>query len=135
MPAGHFALNQARESAEKIIDALHTPGEAKPRTYRKAAHKEYLMVARGRKRSRAFVRKSIRKQLGYLSRDLAHIDAILAGGKPLDGKLVARLETIQKVVQQQKSMYNSATQSVDKRIVSLIRQFHRLITIGSSVYA
>lgn len=62
--------------------------QTKPRSYRKEAHKKYLKFARSRKRSRAFVRKSIRKQLSYLSRNLTHIDDMLADGKSLNGKPV-----------------------------------------------
>lgn len=131
-PQDTALLNEAREYAERIIDTLHTPGEAKPRTYRKEAHKEYLRFSRSRKRSRAFVRKSIRKQLGYLSRDLAHIDVMLAGGKVLDGKPAARLETIRKVFEQQKYMYDNETHSVENRIVSLSRPFLRPIVRGKA---
>jgi len=98
-PQDMTLLNEARECAEKIIDALHAPGEAKPRTYREKARGDYLKFARKRNRSRTFMRKSIKKQLGYLSRDLAHIDAMLTGGRALDAKLHARLETIRNLVQ------------------------------------
>lgn len=120
-PQDTSLLNEARESAEKIIDELFTTGEGvKPRTYRKEAHKEYLKFARRRKRTKSFVRKAIRKQLGYLSRDLSHIDAMLAGGKILDAKLSARLDTIRKIYEQQKFMYDLKTHCVENRIVSLI---------------
>jgi len=123
-PQDTTLLNEARECAEKIIDVLHTPDEPKPRTYRKQAHKEYLKFARSRKRSRTFVRKSIRKQLGYLSRDLTHIDTMLADGKFLNGKLANQLETIRTVFKQQKYMVDNDTHSVADRIVSLILRIH-----------
>jgi len=131
-PQDTALLNEARESAEKIIDALHTIGEPKPRTYRKEAHKEYLKFARSRKRTKSFVRKTIRKQLGYLSRDLGHIDAMLASGKVLGEKLFNRLETIRKVYEQQKFMYDQQTHSVEDRIVSLSRPFIRPIVRGKA---
>lgn len=131
-PQDMTLLNEARECAEKIIDALHTPGEAKPRTYREKARGDYLRFARKRNRSRAFVRKSIKKQLGYLSRDLAHIEAMLAGGRALDAKLYARLETIRKVYEQQKHMYDNDIHSVEDRIVSISRPFIRPIVRGKA---
>ena len=132
-PQDTSLLNEARESAEKIIDELFTTGEGvKPRTYRKQARKEYLKFARSRKRTKAFVRKAIRKQLGYLSRDLSHIDAMLAGGKILGAKLSARLDTIRKVYEQQKFMYDHKTHSVENRIVSLSRPFIRPIVRGKA---
>ncbi len=132
-PQDTALLNEARESAEKIIDVLFTTGEGvKPRTYRKEAHREYLKFARSRKRTKPFVRKAIRKQLGYLFRDLAHIDAMLAGGKVLSEKLSTRLETIQKVYDQQKYMYDKKTHSVEDRIVSLSQPFIRPIVRGKA---
>ena len=132
-PQDTSLLNEARESAEKIIDELYTPAEGtKPRTYRKEAHKEYLKFARCKKRSSAFVRKAIRKQLGYLSRDLSHINVMLTGGKTLSGKLSTRLDTIRKVYEQQKFMYDQQTHSVENRIVSLSRPFIRPIVRGKA---
>lgn len=132
-PQDTALLNEARESAEKIIDALFTTGDGvKPRTYRKEAHKEYLKFSRSRKRTKSLVRKAIRKQLGYLSRDLAHIDAMLATGKILGAKLSARLDTIRKVYAQQKFMYDQQTHSVEDRVVSLSRPFIRPIVRGKA---
>ncbi len=132
-PQDTSLLNEAREIAEKIIDELFTTGEGvKPRTYRKEAHKKYLKFARSRKRTKSFVRKALRKQLGYLSRDLAHIDAMLAGGKILGAKLSARLDTIRKVYEQQKFMYDHKTHSVENRIVSLSQPFIRPIVRGKA---
>lgn len=132
-PQDTSLLNKARESAEKIIDVLFTSGEGtKPRTYRKEAHKEYLKFAKCRKRSKNFVKKAIRKQLGYLSRDLSHIDTMLASGKTLGKKLSSRLDTIRKVFEQQKFMYDQQTHSVENRIVSLSRPFIRPIVRGKA---
>lgn len=132
-PQDTSLLNEARESAEKIIDALHTPGVGvKPRTYRKEARKEYLKFAKRRKRSASFIRKAIRKQLGYLSRDLSHIDTMLAAGKILSTKLSARLDVIQKVYEQQKYMYDARTHSVEDRIVSLSQPFILPIVRGKA---
>ena len=132
-PQDTSLLNEARESAEKIIDELYEIGEGtKPRTYRKQAHKEYLKFARSKKRTTTFVRKAIRKQLGYLSRDLSHIDTMMTSGKNLSAKMLARLNTIRKVYEQQKFMYDNQTHSVENRIVSLSRPFIRPIVRGKA---
>jgi len=132
-PQDTSLLNEARECAEKIIDELYTPGEGtKPRTYRKQAHKDYLKFARRRKRTEAFTRKCIKKQLSYLSRDLSHIDTMLECGKSLGHKWVNRLETILKVYEQQKFMVDHHTHSVSDRIVSLSRPFIRPIVRGKA---
>lgn len=132
-PQDTSLLNEARECAEKIIDELYTVGEgAKPRTYRKEAHKEYLKFARRKRRIASFVRKAIRKQLGYLSRDIGHIDNMLVGGKILSEKLSNRLDTIRKVYAQQRYMYDNHTHSVPDRIVSLSKPFIRPIVRGKA---
>jgi transposase, IS5 family len=73
-------LNQAREHTEKIIDALHnqikSPVKKKPRTYRNRARKEYLTLAKNRKPRRKERRKTIKKQLQYIKRNLANIEAM-----------------------------------------------------------
>ncbi len=131
-PQDTSLLNEARECAEKLIDTLHTCGEPKPRTYRKEAYREYLKFARKRKRPASFVRKAIKKQLGYLSRDLGYIDVMLADGKVLNERQSERLDTIRKIYEQQEFMYDNRTHSVDDRIVSLSRPFIRPIVRGKA---
>ena len=74
-------LNQARKSTEQLIDRLHTPGENKPRTYRKRAYKDYLALVRCRKPAAKKILKSIGKQLSYLRRNLESIEKQLQQGK------------------------------------------------------
>jgi hypothetical protein len=73
--------NESREKCEEIIDklfirALH--GTVKPMTYRETARKDYLTVAKRKKRTRSELKTAIRKQLGYVKRDLKTIDRLLA---------------------------------------------------------
>ena len=41
----------------------------KPRTYRRRARKDYLSIAKRKKKSKKIIRKAIRKQLSYVTRD------------------------------------------------------------------
>lgn len=71
-------LNEARENAEKLLDALHDPADGmKPRTYCQRARKDYLKYARCRKHIVKMTRKAIGKQLSYLKRDLEAIEGKL----------------------------------------------------------
>ena len=72
-------LNAARKEAERMIDLLYKQAGPckKPRDYRRIAKKEYLAFSKKRKRTKKQVRKAIRKQLGYLKRDLGHIERLL----------------------------------------------------------
>ena len=57
-------LDEARENAEQIIDALQEQStEKKPRTYRNKAHKDSLKYIRSRKHTEKKTREAIRKQL------------------------------------------------------------------------
>lgn len=72
-PTDISLLNQARKLTERFIDTLHVPlmgSVRKPRTDRNQAQKAYLSVAKQRKPRRSTIRKQIRKQLGYLRRNL-----------------------------------------------------------------
>lgn len=131
-PQDAALLNEARENTEKLIDTLHTPGEKKPRTYRQKAHKDYLALARTRKPGRKKIRKAIKKQLGYLSRNLGYIDSMLTAGKCLTDRQKERFKTIRKVYEQQKYMYENNCHSIPDRIVSLSQPYLRPIVRGKA---
>lgn len=126
-------LNEARENAEKLLDVLHDPADGKkPRNYRKRARKDYLKYARSRKHTAQKTRAAIRKQLGYLKRDLDAIDAKLSLGKKLSQRQNERLGTLRKIYEQQKYMYDNKVHSVSDRIVSVSQPFIRPIVRGKA---
>ena len=126
-------LNEARENAEKLLDALHDPADGKkPRTYRKRARKDYLKYTRCRKHTAKTTRKAIGKQLSYLKRDLEAIDGKLLLGKVLADRQMERLSTLRTIYQQQKYMYDNRTHSVPNRIVSVSQPFVRPIVRGKA---
>ena len=126
-------LNEARENAEKLLDVLHDPADGKkPRSYRKRARKDYLNYIRSKKHTAKKTRTVIRKQLNYLKRDLNSIDAKLSMGKILTERQMFRLETLHKIYNQQKYMYDNKVHSVPDRIVSVSRPFVRPIVRGKA---
>jgi hypothetical protein len=130
-------LNQAREDAEAIIDALWDSGKGKvkPRTYRRLARKAYLSFSHQRKPGKKKIRKAIGKQLGYLFRDLGHIDRMLdecEGSFPLTSKQQRRLWVIRELYRQQAWMYNNRKHSIEDRIVSLSQPHVRPIVRGKA---
>lgn len=126
-------LDEARENAEQIIDALQEQStEKKPRTYRSKAHKDSLKYMRSRKHTEKKTREAIRKQLQYLRRDLSIIDTMLQSNLKLSLKLELRLETLRKIYEQQKYMYDNRTHSVPDRIVSVSQPFIRPIVRGKA---
>ena len=133
-PTDISLLNEAREKLEAMIDDLHASGKTegkKPRTYRKRARWDYLRYARNRKPSLKFLSKSIRKQLGYVARDLSYLKSIL-GQYPsaLSDRQAALLATIHTLYEQQREMYDKGTHTVQDRIVSLSQPHVRPIVRG-----
>ena len=131
-PQDASLLNQARESSEKLIDSLHTPGEQKPRTYRRIAHKDYLTLVRCKKPTAKKLRKAISKQLSYLRRNLSSIEKQLMNGKHLTPAEQNRLSVLKEIYAQQKYMYDNKTHSVPNRIVSLSQPWIRPIVRGKA---
>jgi IS5 family transposase len=138
-PTDLSLLNEAREGTEAIIDALYEQVRnsvtQKPRTYRKQARSEYLSITKQRKVRGKTMRKAIRKQLGYVKRNLAHIDALVEAGatlSALDKSLYRRLLVIAELYRQQQSMYDQQQHRIDNRIVSLSQPHIRPIVRGKA---
>jgi hypothetical protein len=72
-------LNEAREILEATIDDIcETFNYYKPRMYRENARKDYLNIAKCKKRTAKKLHKAIKKQLQYVNRDLRYLDDLLA---------------------------------------------------------
>lgn len=126
-------LNEARGNLETMIDTVcHEHNEPKPRTYRVNARKDYLALAKQRRRTSKAIRNAIKKQLQYVRRDLGYIDAFLKEGKALSAKDAVRLGTIRKVFEQQLYMYENKVHSVPDRIVSISQPYIRPIVRGKA---
>ncbi len=132
-------LNQAREQTEKLIDQLYeqvrTKLGKKPRTYRRIARKDYLELAKQRRPKRKKLRKAIRKQLSYLRRNLAHIDALMEAGaslSELNQQNYRLLLVVSELFRQQQWMYHNQTNRIEDRIVSLNQPHLRPIVRGKA---
>lgn len=130
-------LNKAREKSEEIIDILHDRFigiKQKPRTYRKKARKNFLSIAKSKRISRSKRRKAIRKQLGYLGRNLKSIDMLVKEGSLFDlGNVEYKnLLVINEVFRQQKWMYDNKEHKINDRIVSISQPHVRPIKRGKA---
>ena len=130
-PTDTGLLNKAREQSERLIDLLWEPGSGlrKPRTYRQEARKQYLTLARNKRPGRQQIRKTCRKQLGYLKRNLRIIEELMQD-KALDGRDLEQLQVLQKIASQQTDMYEKQTNRVPDRIVSVHQPWVRPIVRG-----
>lgn len=138
-PTDLSLLNEAREATEAIIDLLYeqvrTTVPYKPRTYRQEAHKAYLSVTKQRKARGKTMRKAIRKQLGYVKRNLAHLDALVEAGATLsvlNQSLYRKLLVIAELYRQQQSMYDQRQHRIEHRIVTLSQPHIRPIVRGKA---
>ena len=127
-------LNEAREKLEDMI--CRVSGEYnyyRPRMYREKARKDYLALAKCRKRSAKKIRKAIRKQLQYIRRDLGYITNLLENnGVTLSCSDAQMLDTLQALYAQQQYMFTNNTHSVENRIVSISQPYIRPIVRGKA---
>lgn len=160
-PTDAGLLNTARQESERFIDLLYKQSSYpyKPRTYRRIARTEFLNFSKNRRKSKKVIRKFIRKQLGYLKRNLSHIDKLLDHIKetrtlqredilkenqtnfyqkvlpnPLRFPLSWRDQKIYWVIQllyeQQQQMYDDKMHSVKDRVVNIYQPYVRPIPRG-----
>ena len=127
-------LNEARENLESIIDDIcYAYNFNKPRMYRKNARKDYLNLAKCKKRTKKKIRAAIKKQLQYIHRDLGYIEMFLIyNGVELSEKQTKRLAVIQELYEQQKYMYDNNIHTVKDRIVSISQPYIRPIVRGKA---
>ena len=72
-----------------------------------------------KKRTAKKVRKAIGQQLSYIKRNLKTIENLPVKTYSLPKQLRAKLETVKKLYEQQKYMYDNHTHSVPDRIISI----------------
>jgi len=130
-------LNKAREKSEQIIDILHEArgrGYKKPRTYRQRARRQFLSIAKDKRMSRKKIRKCLRRQLGYLRRNLNSIDQLgeHQGFTLLGRRHYKELLVISEVYRQQQWMYENRSHRIDDRIVSISQPHVRPIKRGKA---
>ena len=136
-------MNEARENAESIIDFLYQFCalflDKKPRDYRVVARRDFLSFTKKRKPGLKVCRKTLRKQLCCLKRDIRLINELLDlldKNEELDVdipvRMLERLETLKTVYVQQEYMYRNKVNKVDSRIVSISQPHIRPIVRGKA---
>ena len=139
-PTDTGLLHHARKISEDIIDTLWAHHKhlwvSKPRTYRRQADALYLSFQKNRKKSIRHIRKMRKAGLGYLKRNLGHIERMLddhgsqACPPAMDHHQWHKLRVIHELYRQQTWMYRHRSQRIDDRIVSLAQPWIRPIQRG-----
>ncbi|MBO6299262.1 MAG: hypothetical protein J6N53_10490 [Lachnospiraceae bacterium] len=127
-------MNEAREKLEKMIDCLYEAFHPwkKPRTYREVARKDYLELAKSKKRTEKKTRATVRKMLGYVKRDLGYIEKYLENGYALPEKYINNYLVILELYRQQKYMFDNKVKRVENRIVSISQPYIHPIVCGKT---
>jgi hypothetical protein len=129
-------LDDARKKSEALIDFLFDAARhtKKPRTYRKEARKYFLKTIQKRTKGKKEIRKAIRKQLGYLKRNIGNIHKLLDRYEtiPLDRHQHKYFFVIQTLYEQQAHMHKEKIHTVDHRIVSIHQPHVRPIVRGKT---
>ena len=135
-PQDFVLLNDGREKLEEMIDYLHKTYHPwdKPRTYRRVARKSYLSLAKAKKRTAKRIRAEIRRQLEHIRRDLGYIKEYTDAGYVLPDKYKKIYETIKKLHEQQKYMYDNKTHVVPDRIVSISQPYMLSVKLDESPF-
>ena len=132
-PQDYSLLNEARDKIDAIISRIcKATHQKKPRTYCRVARQKYLELAKKKKRTKKEIRKVVRFMLSCVRRNLRYLDNLLNESVCLESKEEWQVETIRKLYDQQKYMYDNDTTRVDNRIVSIHMPFIRPIVRGKT---
>ena len=106
-------LNETRENLEKMIDEIcYNYNYNKHRTYRENARRDYLNLAKCKKRTAKKIRKAIKRQLQYVRRDFGYVEARLFDAMELSSKQLMKYAVLNQVYEQQQYMYEDQVHTV-----------------------
>jgi IS5 family transposase len=135
-PSDVTLLNDARLKSEQLIDSIYgkLPDSKKPRTYRRQARRDYLRFIKRKKKSRMFIRRGLRQQLGFVRRNLLTIKKMIDffDELPMDDQEVADWGLVREIYAQQRHLYSENTHSVSGKILSFSQPHVRAIARGKA---
>ena len=71
-------LNESRQQLERMIEQVCKEGKLhQPRMYKNKARQQYLTLAKKKKKTKKDIRKGLRRQLQYVSRDIKYINNLV----------------------------------------------------------
>ncbi|HEX8675778.1 MAG TPA: hypothetical protein VF700_01090 [Segetibacter sp.] len=128
-------LNESRQQLERMVEQVCKEGKLhQPRMYKNKARQQYLTIAKKKKKTKKDIRKGLRRQLQYVSRDIKYINNLLEQHRNLKTALNKRdwklLQVIHEVFGQQQEMYTEDKRTIEHRIVSLYQHHVRPILRG-----
>ena len=126
-------LNETRENMEKMIDEIcYDYNYYRFRMYHENARRDYLNLAKCKKRTAKKIRKAIKQQMQYVRRDFGYVEGFLSNGVELSPKQLKRYMVLKQVYEQQQYMYENQVHTVPNRIVSISQPYMRPIVRGKA---
>jgi len=128
-------LNQVREKTEELIDLGQEQAkeDPKPRTYREEARTDYLKYAKAKRLTENKRRTSLRKQIQYIRRNIETIEKrVERGVYAFSEDQLTEFSTCKTIFDQQSTMWDTFTNRIDDRIVSLHQPHIRCIVRGKA---
>ena len=128
-------LNESRQQLERMVEQVCKEGKLhQPRMYKNKARQQYLTIAKKKKKTKKDIRKGLRRQLQYVSRDIKYINKLLEQHATLKLSLNKRdwklLQVIHEVYRQQKEMFIEEKRTIEHRIVNLYQPHVRPVPRG-----
>lgn len=128
-------LNESRQQLERVIKKVCKDGKLRqPRMYKNKARQQYLTTAKKKRKTKKDIRKALRRQLQYVSRDIKYINKLLEQHTTLKTALNKRdwklLQVIHEVHRQQQEMFTEDKRTIEHRIVSLYQPHVRPVPRG-----
>jgi transposase, IS5 family len=138
-PTDISLLNEAREKLEMMIDKVYeqtNKATRKPRTYREIARKKFIAFIGQKKPKYKVVRKALKNQLEFVSRDVKHLTKLVEDNPKilhcLKKKEYKDLLVIKELYRQQQEMFDEKKHRIDSRIVSISQPHIRPIVRGKA---
>ena len=135
-PTDTGLLNKARLFCVGQIRKYSKGVGRRVRTYCRVAQKAYVNFSKKRRKTKKQVRAMQKQLLQYLGRNIKQLSEIMAQvteiGRQVPTRMIATFETVKRIYEQQKEMYQERKHSVKSRIVSLHKPHLRPIVRGKS---
>lgn len=129
-------LEKARQFCVKQIKQLGEVVQEKVRTYCRVARKAYLNFSKKKRKTHKEIRRMQKAGLQYLRRNIDQVKSLMAkakeAGHTMAQEVATTFDTVEKIYEQQKEMYDNKKKRIEDRIVSLCKPYVRPVVRGKS---
>jgi IS5 family transposase len=135
-PTDTGLLNKARLFCVDQIRRYSKVVDKKVRTYCRVAQRAYVNFSKKRRKTKKQIRTMQKQLLQYLGRNMRQLAELMEAaaelGHRIPRRVVERFETIKRIYDQQREMYQERKHSIESRIVSVHKPHVRPIVRGKA---